>query len=60
MADNTVKELKDLKKKLNAQIQAKQDQRQKVIAAKNKIDLEIADLQATKATIDSLITQLGG
>jgi hypothetical protein len=60
MADNTVKELKDLKKKLNAQIQAKQDQKQKVIAAKNKIDLEIADLQATKATIDSLITQLGG
>jgi hypothetical protein len=60
MADNTVKELKELKKKLIGQIQAKQDQKQKVIAAKNKIDLEIADLQATKATIDSLITQLGG
>lgn len=60
MADNTVKELKEIKKKLNAQIAAKQAQKQKVIAAKTKIDAEIDDLQATKATIDSLITQLGG
>lgn len=60
MADNTVKELKEIRKKLVAQIKSKQDHKQKVIAAKNKIDAEIDDLQATKATIDALITQLGG
>jgi hypothetical protein len=56
--DNTLKELKDLKKKINAKIGIKQTLKQKHIDKKDAINLEIDDLQATKAGVQALIDQL--
>lgn len=58
--DNTLQELKQLKKKIALEIDAKQALKQKTLEKKDKLVEQIDDLQLTKQGIQALIDQLEG